>query len=104
MAVRGNSMIPMVVDVDVIEADMIVVVMVPPSPTVRAPPWPCPGSKPEPVAESEAESHVPIVGEARAESIRAWTADPIASDVRRVVPARAIDYHVVWTDFSPEVA
>ena len=105
MLTTRNAMVPMVIDVDVIEADVIVVIMVvAPSPSKRTPPWMAPGSEPESVAESEAKAHIPIVGEARAESIGAGTADPIASDIRRVVPARAVNHDVVWTDLSAEVA
>src|SRR6267378_543635 len=63
MLVMSNAVVPMVVDIDVIEADVIVVIMVPPSPLVWPPPGLSPGSEPEPVAESEAKAHVPIVGE-----------------------------------------
>src|SRR5258707_3861471 len=103
MLTMGNAMVPMVVDVDVIEADVIVVIMVAPSPSKRTPPGMAPGSEPESVAESEAKAHIPIVGEARAESVGARTAYPIASDIRRIVPARAVNHDVVWTDFSAEV-
>src|SRR5882724_218989 len=104
MLTTRNAMVPMVIDVVVIEADVIVVIMVvAPSPSKRAPPWIGPGSKPESVAESEAKAHIPIVGETRAESIGAGTAYPIASDIRRVVPARAVNHHVIWTDLSTKV-
>src|SRR5882724_7762435 len=110
-----NPVVPMVIDVDVVEADVIVMVMVvamavivvmvvTPSPAVRPPPGLTPGSEPEAVAKSEAKADVPIVSEARAESIGAWTADPIASDIGRIVVARAVNYDVVWTDLSAEVA
>src|SRR5438876_7605616 len=99
----GNAVFPMIVDIYMIETDVFVVIMVAPAPSIRPPPGMCPGSEPESVAESEAKAHIPIVGKARAESIRAWTADPIASDVGRVVPACAVNHHVVWTDLSPKV-
>src|SRR6266404_1931115 len=100
-----NPVVPMVIDVDVVEADVIVLVLVvTPSPAVRPPQELTPGSEPEAVAKSEVKADVPIVSEARAESIGAWTADPIASDIGRIVVARAVNYDVVWTDLSAEVA
>src|SRR5437879_760343 len=104
MLAMCNPVVPMVVEIDVIEAHVIVVMMVAPTPSIRPAPGMEPGSEPESVAEPEAKAHVPIVGEARAESIGARTTDPIASDVGRVVPARAINHHVVWTDLSAKVA
>jgi len=46
---------------------------------------------------------IPIAGKARAKSIGARTADPIASDIRRVVPTRAIDHNVVRADLGAKV-
>src|SRR6267378_143104 len=51
MLVRNNAVVPMVIDVDVIEADVIVMVMVvvmvvAPSPSVRPPPGLSPASEP----------------------------------------------------------
>src|SRR3989442_4444951 len=97
LAVR-NAVIPMIVEINVIEAHVIVVIMVAPAPSIRPPPGMEPGSEPEPVAETETKAHPPIIGKACAESIGAWTADPIASNVGRVVPACAVNHHVVWTD------
>src|SRR6185503_17147595 len=103
MVTMGNTMLPMMININVIEADVIVVIMVAPAPSVWTPPGSSPGSEPESVAESEAEAYVPITGKARAESIRAWAADPVASDIRRVVPARAVNHDVFRTDLSAKV-
>ena len=47
MLMLSNAMVPMVIDVNVIEADVIVMIMmVVPSPSVRPPPGLSPGSKP----------------------------------------------------------
>ena len=104
MLAARNAVIPMIVEINVIEAHVIVFIMVAPAPSIRPPPRMEPGSEPEPVAEPEAKAHSPIIGKACAESIGAWTTDPITSDVGRVVPARAINHHVVWTDLSAKVA
>src|SRR5438445_648018 len=84
MLAMGNAVVPMIVKVDVIETDVIIVIMVAPAPSIRPPPGMGPGSEPESVAEPEAKAHPPIVGKARAKSIGAWTAYPIASDIGRV--------------------
>ena len=115
MFVRNNSVVPMMIDIDVIEADVIVMVMVvamaaivvmvvTPSPSIWTPPGLTPSSEPEAVTKSEAKADVPIIGKARAKPIGAWTADPIASDIGRVIIARAVNYHVVWTHLCPKVA
>ena len=66
MFIMSDAMVPMVIDIDVIEADVIVVIMVAPSPTVWPPPGLRPDSEPGSVAESKAKAHVPIVRKARA--------------------------------------
>src|SRR5712675_350156 len=104
MLIMGNAVVPMVVDVDVIEADMIVIIMVAPSPTVGTPPGLFPRSQPASVAESEAKPHPPIIGEARAESVGAWAAHPVTSDIWRVGPPRAVNHDVVRADLGAEVS
>src|SRR5882672_5168990 len=104
MLAMSDAVVPMMVDIDVIEAHVIVVVMVvAPSPSIRPPPGMGPGSEPESVAEPEAKAHPPIVGKARAKSIGAWTAYPIASDIGRVGPAGAVNHDVIRTDLSAEI-
>ena len=100
----GNAVFPMIVDIYVIETDVIVVIMVAPAPSIRPPPGMEPGSEPEPFAETETKAHSPIIGKACAESIGARTADPIASNVGRVGPARAVNHYVVRADLSAEIA
>src|SRR4051812_2859296 len=47
MLMLSNAMVPMVIDIDVIEADVIVMIMmVVPSPPVRPPPGLSPGAEP----------------------------------------------------------
>ena len=104
MLTVGNAVVPMIVDVDVIEAHVIVVIMVAPAPSIRPPPGMGPGSEPESVAEPETKAHSPIIGKARAKSIGAWTAYPITSDIGRVGPAGAVNHDVIRTDLSAEIA
>ena len=104
MLAVGNAVVPMMVEIDVIETHVIVVIMVAPAPSIRPPPGMEPGSEPEPVAESETKAHFPIIGKACAESIGARTADPMASNVGRVGPARAVNHDVVRADLSAEIA
>src|ERR1700730_17903029 len=61
MLIMSNPVVPMMVDIDVIEADVIVVIMVAPAPAIWPPPGLSPGPEPSSVAESEAKAHVPIV-------------------------------------------
>src|ERR1700688_959550 len=61
---------PMVVDVDVIEADVIVIEVMPPTPFVWTPPRMAPCSQPTSGRKSETESDSPVVREAHSETIR----------------------------------
>ena len=95
---------PVMINVNVIEADVIVIEVVPPTPFIRPPPRmpPCP----QPFARSkpEAESNSPVVGEPRPKSISTRPAHPIAPDVRWIVVTRAIDHDVVRTHLGAEIA
>ena len=46
MLAMGNAVVPMVVNINVIEADVVVVIMVTPSPSVCTPPRLSPASEP----------------------------------------------------------
>src|SRR6266404_4472553 len=72
---------PVVVDVNVIKADMIVIEVMPPTPFVRPPPWMAPCPQPFTGGKPETESDSPVIREAHAKAIGAGPADPIASDV-----------------------
>src|SRR5258707_15572318 len=80
---------PMVVDVDVIETDVVVIEVMPPTPFVWTPPRMAPCAQPTSGCKSKTESDSPVVREAYSETIRAGPTDPIASDIGRIVPTRA---------------
>ncbi len=60
---------PVVINVNVIEADVIVIEVVPPPPFIRPPPRMPPRPQPFAGAKSEAEPNPPVVGEPRPKSI-----------------------------------
>src|SRR5205814_7817007 len=95
---------PVVINVHVIEADVIVIEVVPPTPFIRPPPRMA--SRPQPFArsKSEAEPNSPVVGEPRPKSIGAGPTQPVAFDVGRIVPTRAIDHDVVQAHLGAEIA
>ena len=90
---------PVVIHVDVIKADVPVIIAVVPSPSKRPPPGMTPRPQPDTRSKSETESHLPIIHESNPKSIRAGPADPVGSDVRRIVPTCAVNHHTVRTDF-----
>src|SRR6266404_1378407 len=94
---------PVVIDVDVIKADVIVIEMMPPTPFVWSPPWMAPCPQPVAGAEPETEADPPVIREASPEAIGAGPADPIASNIRRIVPTRAVHHDIVRAHFSPQV-
>src|SRR5439155_17951341 len=95
---------PVVINVNVIEADVIVIEVVPPTPFIRPPPRMAPRPQPFACSKPEAEPNSPVVGEPRPKSIGAGPAKPVASDVGRIVPTRAIDHDVVRTHLGAEIA
>src|SRR2546428_12198578 len=94
---------PVVINVNVIEADMIVIEVVPPTPVIGAPPRMPPPPQPFARSKPEAEPNSPVVGEPRPKSIGAGPAHPIAPDVRRIVITRAIDHDMVRAHFGAEI-
>ena len=98
-----NAGLPMVVNVNMIEAHVTVIKVVMPAPTKWPPPGVTPGSQPFACSESKAESNAPVIGKSDSKSISAGPADPLISDVGRVRPARAIDYDMVRADFRAEI-
>ena len=99
-----NAGLPMMVDVNMIEADVTVIKVVMPAPTKWPPPRVTPGSQPLACSESKAETNAPVIGKSDSKSISAGPADPLISDVRRVRPPRAIDYDVLRADVRAEIA
>src|SRR6185436_18427996 len=94
---------PVVINVNVIEADVIVIKVVPPSPMIGPPPRMTPGPQPFACSKPKAEPNSPVVGEPHPKSISAGPAYPVASDIRRIVVARAIDHDMVRAHFSAEI-
>src|SRR5882724_12444883 len=95
---------PVVINVNVIQADMIVViVVVPPTPAMRAPPRMAPGPQPFTGSKAKAKTNSPVIRKSGAKSISAWLAHPVVSDIRRIVPTRAIDHDVVRAHFRAQI-
>src|SRR6266852_1937975 len=67
---------PVMIDVDMIEADVIVIKVVPPTPAIRPPPRMAPRPQPFAGSKPEAEPHSPIVREPHSKPVRTGPANP----------------------------
>src|SRR5438876_8734646 len=94
---------PMVINIDMIEADVPVIKVVPPAPAIGPPPWMAPGPQPFPSAKPEAKPNPPINCEPYPKPVRTGPAHPDIPDIRRIVIASSINHDIVRADLSTEV-
>ena len=66
-----------------------------PTPAIWTPPWGLPQAEGKSSRKPKAESSAPTIGKAGAETVRVRPANPSVGEVRRVLPARAVDDHVL---------
>src|SRR6266481_9618523 len=95
---------PVLINTDMVEADVIVItVVMMPTPTTRSPPRMAPGAQPCAGPKPEAETYSPIIREAYAKTVGAWPTHPVSPDVRRIVITGAIDHDRIRADFRAQI-
>src|SRR5438445_6525895 len=105
MLTMGNAVVPMIVDIHVIEADVIVikVVMVPPTPAKRSPPRMAPRSQPVARCKSETEPNPPVIRESYPKPIRAGLAYPVTPYIWRIVVTGAVNHDIIRAHLCPQI-
>src|SRR6266481_3357832 len=94
---------PVVINVNVIEADMAVIKVVVPAPAIWTPPRVAPCPQPTSGGKPETEPNPPVVREPHPKSIRARPAYPVIADVRRIVITGAIDHDVIRAHLGAQI-
>src|SRR5205809_501909 len=93
----------MVVNADMVDADVSVMNSVPPSPTEGAPPWIVTSAPPTPGGEADTKTDAPGVSEARSVAVGAGPTHPVGADVRPVIPPAPIDHDIIRGNHRSEV-
>src|SRR6267378_7974229 len=105
MLTMDNAVVPMIVDIDVIEADVIVikVVMVSPTPAKRSPPRMAPRSQPFACCKPETEPNPPVVREPHPKPIRAGFAYPVTPHIGRIGITGAVNHDIIRAHLGTQV-
>src|SRR3954470_17153551 len=93
----------MVVDIHVVTAYVIITITMTPPPAEWPPPWVVPTSKPIACYKAEPKTGSPPVSKAGPEPVGIRPSDPIGSDVRPVVPTRAVDDNVAGSHYCAQI-